>query len=237
MIYLIDDNINNKRVIELGISFVDDKSFTDILIPISTLKKDEDISYLKKASCLLVHKTTNDSDANGYFLENSNSKAIEIIETISDYGKFVPLVIFSNRMDEIAEYNHDVNPRCIYQIKKNTFYDRLFDFLIKYRETKEIELRIIAYGKNYKVVEISRYAKMLLNDIAGKEKNMSFNLKDIKISTLEKFHQLADIEMSYKDLLIFLEDNPIKISKFIDNLSLIIESVNKYGKNIYNWPK
>lgn len=243
MIYLIDDNKDDKRVKEMGLGFVDDGTFKQFLKPISHLKKVDDLesieglSFLSDAKCILVHKTTDDCDDNFNFIKDSTTNAEKIIDKISNYGVNIPLIIFSNRMSENAGYNYDENPNCIFQIKKNTFYNRLYDFLIHYQNTQKIELRIIAFGKNYKAVEISRYSKILIEGVAQNPPNTLLDLRFIRLSVLRVFHELANIQQSFDDFVNELEDNPITVFKFIENISIIIESINEYGENIYNWQK
>lgn len=236
MIYLIDDDKGNKRVTEFGVHFVDDNSFSDCLTAIDRLPINADLSFLSEAVCLLVHKTTEDISEAGEFIAESTLAATTIINTISDYGQKIPLVIFSNRMSEKAEYNYDENPACIYSLKKNIFYTRLYDFLMHYRSTMQLELRIIAYGKNYRAVEIGRYASLIADNLARYSPDNFFKTEQLKeLSMLEKFYQLSGLAKPYDLFLIELEDNPITLDLFLNNITLIVESIDKYGQNIHDW--
>lgn len=239
MIFLIDDNKGDKRRKEMGIHFVDEKLFSDILLPIDKLLKDTDLSFLNGALCILIHKTTDDVNENGDFIENSRTNVNKIIDKISDYGTKIPLVMFSNQMAETSAetYNYEVNPNCIYQIKKNLFYERLYDFLDYYKRTNKIELRIIAFGKNFKAVEISRYTQLLIESMLTNSGDEFFKTTDVKLSVFRKFFELAEIGFDFDEFIIDLEDNPITVSKCINNISLIVESFNDHNENIYGWQK
>ena len=221
MIYLIDDNKDEKRIKEMGLSFVDDGTFKQFLKPISHLKKTdglenlEELTFLSDAKCILIHKTTDDCDDSFNFIEGSTTNATKIIEKIANFGANKPLVIFSNKMSENAEYNYEENSNCIFQIKKNTFYNRLYDFLIHYQNTQKIELRIIAFGKNFKAVEISRYSKILIESVAQYPPDTLLDLRFIRLSILRVFHELANIQQPFDDFVNELEDSPITIFKNI----------------------
>lgn len=240
MIYLIDDNQREMRRNEMGIHFVDDNVFKDVLIKIEKLKSNADLSFLSNAKCILLHTTTEDIDENGNHLSKSTTNANYIKEHISDYGSKIPIALFSNQMSEITPdtFDYDTNPNCIFQIKKNIFYERLYDFLEYYRQSQEVELRIIAYGKSYKATEISRYSKSLIESVIQKADGVFFKPTWVKLSALRTFYELADIGDDFDSFVVDLEDNPVTIEKFIENVSLIVESLTEFnGKNNYGWQK
>lgn len=242
MIYLIDDNQNNQRKEAYNISFVDDKSFADCLTPIEKIIKVEEakdiehLSFLRESACLLVHSTTEDTDPNGEFIRGSNSNVTKIKEFISVEGERVPLVLFSNKMDETAIYEYNINSNYIAGIKKNKFYERLYDFVEHYRSNSQIDLRILAYGKNFESKEVSSYSEELLMYVAFEDGSHTLKLSHISsISTLRKFIDKAAIQINFDDLIDSLEDHPITIQKYRDKINLIKESFTKYGKNIHDW--
>lgn len=242
MIYLIDDNQNNQRKEAYSISFVDDGLFSGCLTPIEKIPKNggsedfEHLTFLNDASCLLVHSTTEDTNIKGKFMEGSNTNVIKIKERISVEGEKIPLVLFSNKMDETAVYDHSSNPSYITAIKKNKFYERLYDFVEHYHLNKEIDLRIIAFGNNFESKEVTGYAEDLLMYVAFDDGSAMLNLGHISsINTFRKFIKKAGLKNSFDDIVNSLEDNPISIQDFRDKINQITESFTKYGKNIYDW--
>ncbi len=239
MIFLIDDNKADKRREVMGIHFVDDNYFKGLLFSIEKIQKDANLSFLQDAKCILLHKTTDDVDSNGEFIENSTSNVEIIINDISDFGSKIPLVMFSNRMAESTPdtYNYELNPNCVHQIKKNLFYERLYDFMDYYKKTGFIELRIIALGKRYKATEISRYSKILIESLIKYSFSELFKPNYVQLSIFRQYFSLSNLGSDFDSFINDLEDNPITISKFIDNISQIVESFNEYDENIYGWQK
>lgn len=243
MIYLIDDNQNNQRLNEYQISFIEENVYSDYLTNIEKLEKlggASDISHLnfltKNAKCILLHSTIEDVDLKGNYIEGATTNSIKIKEVISDDGKKIPLVLFSNRMEQLADFDYDANPNFIRSIKKNVFYMRLWNFVENYKTTGEIELRIIAYGKNFLASETRKLANSLLEPIALKSSNTLLKLTDIKNQRSFKiFISDSFPSLNWKEVLFDLEDNPITIEQFRSKIDKVTESINKYGKNIYSW--
>jgi hypothetical protein len=68
-----------------------------------------------------------------------------------------------------------------------------------------------------------------------KDQNEILKLRDINLTAFKEIIEMASISVSFDELLESLEDNPITVLKFIDNLNTINNSFTKYGKNIYGW--
>ena len=155
MIYLIDDNQNNQRLNNYNITFVDDGVFDGYLSSIEKIEIGNSLSdvshleFLKTADCILLHSTTEDYERDKGFIPGSRINALNIVESISKDGEIIPLVLFSNSMVEV-KFDFENNPNFIGSIKKNLFYERLFDFIEHYKVTGHVELRIIAWGKNFR---------------------------------------------------------------------------------------
>lgn len=241
MIYLIDDNQHNQRAQNYGAFFVDNGEYEGYLTSVTRLPKmnsfaqSNHLDFLKEAKCILLHSTTEDVDENGKYISGSRSNAIKIIEQISEEGDKIPLVLFSNSMDEQAIYDHESSPNYIQGIKKNKLYERLRDFLEHYRATGAIELRIIARGKNYKANEVIEIVNELLNPVAMQPGE---NMITIDLVAKDKFKQLIESvypDLNWKDLLYDLEDADLSIGEFRNKLGLIKEDYLKYGRNIHTW--
>ena len=231
MIYLIDDNQSNQQQDKYGIKYIENQEFSDILISINKLDINGSLLFLKNATCIFLHTSTEDYN-NGNFISGSLKNTTKIIKEISDNGDNIPLVLFSEGMNEIAIMP---NLNYIRAIKKSVFYANLFDFLIDYRATNKLNFNIISYGKNYISREISEYAFKIISDLILKDQSYILKLTDIKMSYLKKIIERSDINISFDDLLLDLEDNPITIGKFVEKIKLINKSFSTYGKNIYGW--
>lgn len=242
MIYLIDDNQDNQRLNNYNITFVDEGVFDGYLTSIEKLQPGRSfsdishLSFLKAADCILLHSTTEDYINQKGFLSGSKTNVIKIKEIISQEGEKIPLVLFSNSMGD-AEFSYEKNPNYISAIKKNIFYERLFDFLEHYKNTGNVELRIIAWGKNYASKEISRLAIEILRNLEAKNNSDNLSLFDLseKLKSFKAFIELSLTNDNVNDVLAEIEDKPIKIQEFKTKIKKITESYAKYGKNIYPW--
>ncbi|MFE2861763.1 hypothetical protein [Sphingobacterium multivorum] len=242
MIYLIDDNQSNQRIRTYNIKFVEENLFSDCLISLDKLKGGKgttDISHLEflnDADCILLHSTTENYDEKLGFLSGVRDNALKIKEKISQEGEKIPLVLFSNSMGE-PQFEESSN--FISSMKKNYFYERLYDFLQYYREKKEVELRILAFGKNFLSKELSRLAINILKGFEIKSNSEPVKLSDISSSSqLISFKKLIGQSFSDNDvnrILIDIEDNPITVNEFRTKINRLVESHSLYGKNIYNW--
>jgi hypothetical protein len=242
MIYLIDDNQNNQRSNNYNLTFVEDGIFDNYLISIQKIEKknnNSDVShlmFLKTSDCILMHSTTEDFDNINGFLPSSITNVIKIKELISQEGEIIPLVLFSNSLGD-TDYNFENNPNYIRSIKKNLFYERLFDFMEHYKNTGKVELRIIAWGKNFKAKEVSELALEILHVVDlknGKDYLLVTDLLQV-ISSFKLFIELALPGITLNELLNQIEDEPMKILNFKRKINQITESFTKYGKNIHPW--
>lgn len=242
MIYLIDDNQDNQRLKNYNITFVEDGVFDGYLTSIEKLEIKESLSdtshleFLKTAECILMHSTTEDYDNDKGFLPGSKTNVLKIKEMIAQEGEIIPLVLFSNSMGE-AEFNFNKNPNHIHSIKKNLFYERLYDFVEYYKNVNRVELRIIAWGKNFEAKEISILAIEILRAVEQKLNTDNLTLSDLSkvLKKFESFIKIAFPENNINEILEQIEDNPISIHEFKKKINLITESYAKYGKNIYPW--
>ena len=242
MIYLIDDNQTDQRLNLYNISFVEEDTFKGYLTSIERLEKREKandishLSFLKDAKCILLHTTTEDWDDEKGFLPGSTTNAGKIKEDIADFGDKIPLVLFSNGMSETV-YSQKENPNLIREIKKNILYEHLYDFVEYYKNTGEIELRILAWGKNFQAKEVSHLANNLLETTAFLNGTEPFDISRLS-NTQQDFKALIEMSLpdtGYLDILSDLENNPISIGDFRNRVNLLSESFLKYGKNIYPW--
>lgn len=242
MIYLVDDNQNNQRFNNYNITFVEDYIFEGYLTSIEKLEVGKNFSdtshleFLRTADCILLHNTAEDYDKEKGFLSGSKTNVLKIKELISQEGEIIPLVLFSNSMGE-AEFDFENNTNYISSIKKNLLYERLFDFMEHYRNTGKVELRIIAWGKNYPVREIIKYAIVILKTLEKKNNLDDLLLTDLseELNSLKSFIELSLPRTGINSILNKIEDEPMKVQDFKRMINLITESYAKYGKNIHSW--
>jgi hypothetical protein len=242
MIYLIDDNQNDQRFKNYNITFIEEGVFENHLKSIEKLEIGNSLSdithleFLNSAACILLHSTAEDFDINKGFLPSSITNVIKIKEFISQEGELIPLVLFSNSMGE-ADFDYNVNPSYIRGIKKNLFYERLFEFLEHFKNTGEIELRILSWGNNYAAKIPIELAKQILTSLENKKKTDELLITDLTpvLPILKSFFKISLPDMNLNELLVHLEDNSIKIDDFKKNINQIIESYVKFGKNIHPW--
>ena len=242
MIYLIDDNQNNQRLRNYNITFIEEGIFDGYLTSVEKLeirKGFSDVSrlkFLKEVDCILLHSSTEDYDRDRGFLSGSKTNVIKIKEIISQEGEIIPLVLFSNSMGE-AEFDFENNPNYISSINKNLFYERLYDFLENYKDTGKVDLRIIAWGKNFHSKEISKLAVEIISSLEAKQNSDILKLTDLSqiIKEFKSFIELALPDKEINEILNKIEDNPMMVQDFKRKINLITESYAKYGKNIYPW--
>lgn len=238
MIYILDDNKDDKRRSLFNISFVDDGTFKDYITEISHLPEKADLSFLSNAVCLFVHETTEDVDKSGQFKSGSTTNVRRLIDDISDRGDRVPLVVFSNGMNGPTKYNYDEHPCFVEAIHKTLLYQhRLFPFLSHYKNTNQLELRIIAFGENFRAVEAGRYARNLIESLSIYKYSELLDLSFFsKLSMLQRFFEFMQPGGDYSDFVNDLEDSSITVGKFVENVSAVVESISEnYGKNTHTW--
>ena len=224
MIYLIDDT----NIESVNGQFILSKEFEHVLYRIETLEcLDELRVVLNTADCIMIHRT----------FANSTIYKEQIAELTGD-GVTIPLVIFSAGDSEHAVFDEKF-PYVIEGIKKSVFYARLYDFLKTFIDNHDIDLRLIAYGKDYVKIKARNIVKSILHLIAGKEGNITMS-ELAKLASNPSFKELINMSnpalgLSYDNLLEDLEDNPISIIDFKNRINNILISFYQYGKNIYTW--
>lgn len=240
MIYLIDDNQNNQRE-RLGINFVKEGVFNGYLTSIEKLDKRlsandlTHLAFLKDAKCILLHASFEDyNNEKSMFLSGSQSNFRKIRDEIADFGDLIPLVLFSG--GDVGELQY-VNPRYISKIDKNVLYTNLWNFVEYYKQSGEIELRILSGGKNFQAKEISTLATKLLETLAFEKGTDIFNVANLsdEMPAFKTFLTFAYPDTDGADLLGDLESNPITINDFRNKINAITESFLNYGKNIRPW--
>lgn len=241
MIYLIDDNQNDLRA-RIGADFVDEGVFDGYLTAIDKLEKKamavdtSHLEFLKSADCILLHASTEDWSAEKGFLSGSLTNVRKIREDVADFGDSVPLVLFSNGMENTV-FHQEISPNYVQELNKTLFYSRLFDFMEHYKNENKVELRILTWGKNFLANEIGELAKNLLAKIAFNDDSEVFEMRFIEgeEDSFDKFIRVSYPDETINNVMDSIISNSFTVSQFREKINSISESFFKYGKNIYPW--
>lgn len=231
-IYLIDDNKFNQREI-YGASFVDNKEYDDCLVHIEKLNGNSDLSFLEDTACVLMHNSLDDYINNRYY--ESSHKAEDRIEAfVQDHD--IPYALFSDGHSDAAELREET-PNIIYQINKKVFYSHLRYFLDNFRKTGEVDMRILAFGNDFRKKEIKELAQKILAGIRAASDKDTLSIEMIDKNALKRFIEIANpkVRIDFNELMVQIEDKNVTICHFRKNINNIIISVIKYGKNINTW--
>jgi hypothetical protein len=234
MIYLIDDNRYEQQQKLYHADYLFDGSFTSLLTPLYAIKL-TDFSQLEKtldnADAVLLHNTFADADADGTYLDNGRD-ARNFIEDLAEENE-IPFVLFSGGISETT-FDDDENPSVITGINKTLFYSHLFPFLQHYKETREIELKILAYGGEYKIHDAIKLVETILAALKKKDSTLPFAIKYINYATFAKFYDLTQSKKTLDAFLNEIAEQALTVGDFMGKLKKIKKSLIHYGKNIYD---
>ena len=102
-----------------------------------------------------------------------------------------------------------------------------------------VDLRILAYGKDFNKIKVRSLALSVLRIVEGKQGDMT--IQDLaNIAACPDFKELISISnpelgLTYDELLENLEDKPISFNIFRNKINQIVNSFYQYGRNIYLW--
>lgn len=183
---------------------------------------------LKKADCILIHRSFQDSDNPG-----SHDFFRKVVQ-LSANGEIIPLVIFSDGDRELADFKSD---RFIRQIKKQKFYERLKSFLEDYRSTKIANLKIIGYGDKSDYLLAVSEAHSILSKIRFLASDDVISPEMVAGQDLVSFVERSQpsIGCSYSDIISDLQNGNITAGRFREIINVIVKSFNNYGKNTHPW--
>ena len=228
MVYLVDDNQSEQQQKKYNAEFLFDDTFKQELQLIYSVEDDQMKNMGKKlmaADAILLHNTFADYDWGEY--QKGSRKVRDFIEDISEDCE-IPLVLFSNGFDE-TKFDDNEAPMVIRSINKDIFYGYLFEFLNHYKENKVVELKILAFGKDYKIQDTIRFIENMINQL--KIEKLTTKISEIKIdlSDFERFYESLG-HGHWKDF--WIESRNDTISTFIIKLNKIKKSLIKYGRYI-----
>jgi hypothetical protein len=197
-----------------------------------------DLTMLSDAACIMMHATLEDY-IDGKFDEHSHA-AQKNIEQYAQYHE-IPYVCFSGEHAQIGTFDGcAIN---LLSVKKSAFYARLKDFIEKYRTESVIELKILAYGKDYSRNVISeQLIKPLFHRLRVKNPSDRVELLDIEPADYTERDYLKEIvELAQPALGIGYEDlkksiiEGMTIAEFTKRINNIKKSIIRYGRNTYTW--
>lgn len=237
MIYLIDDNSKGQRE-GYGASYIDEGLYDDILTHIEKINGSTDISFLREAILIMIHDSLEDFE-NGNFVEKSQRARHNIVDIAQNNN--IRLVYFSDGHN-VSIMDSEGN---ITQLKKADFYYRLKDFLENYKESGVLELKILAYGKNWTNLRLKEEVKNFYKKISNKKNDEILNIRDVLptskisepnyLSNIIEIYSQPNLGKSYNEILDYIEDEQITVGEFKQRIDKILISINKYGKNTYTW--
>ena len=235
MIYLIDDNRYEQQQKLYHADYLFDNSFKSLLTTVYKVKTIEYRQFAKtldNAAVILLHNTFADADENGIYLDNSRRIRDFIIEDLAEENN-IPFVLFSGGISETT-FDDDDNPTVITGINKTLFYSNLFLFLQHYEDTQQIELKILAYGNEYKIHDAIKLVETILMSLKKRDNKALFDIKFINADTFAKFYGLSKSKKSLIEFLKELSEQALTVGDFMLKLKKIKKSLIHYGKNIYD---
>lgn len=231
-ILLIDDNSKNQRE-AYDASFVDEEEFYDSLLHIEMVNSQSDLSFLDDVSCVMIHDSLEDY-VDGEFKPDSHKAKDRIEEFVQ--SKNLPYVLFSDGHAMTADWREDI-PNVVFSIKKSEFYRHLRHFLDYYRKTEIIDLRLIAYGKDFLKQMMSMWCQAVITKLADAPDDKVIDMSKIENRSLRLIieHAQPKIGISFNEVMCDIEDGNISASNLRNNINNILSSVKKYGTNISAW--
>ena len=233
-IYLIDDNLDGNRS-KYGSSFVEEGKYDEVFCAIDKISVKDDLGFIDAAACVLLHKTLNDF-FDGQFHEDSQ-KVATIIGQKQNVGDEIPLVVFSDGFtSDKGDYNPQL-PNALYNLSKRAFYSRLESFVLHYRDTGEIDLRILAYGVDFEKVLVENAATVVFARLQHSTDADIVNATKVACEEMQQIIELAQpaIGKSYNEIINDLQLNDISVKEFKNRINNILDNFQDYGKNYYTW--
>ena len=231
-ILLVDDNSKNQREV-YDAAFVDEEEYSDCLSHIEQVNSRSNFSFLDDVSCVMIHDSLEDY-INGEYKSDSH-KAKEKIEEIIQ-SKNLPYVLFSDGHSMTADWREDM-PNVVFSIKKSEFYRHLRPFLDLYRETGRLDMRLIAYGKDFLKQLMSMWCQAFITKLADTpdEEVIDTSRVDKRSLRLIIENSQPKIGVTFDEVMCDIEDGNIKAGHLRNNINNILSSIKKYGKNISSW--
>lgn len=221
MIYLIDDNLRNQQR-EYNAGYLGAGTYDSLIKSLYILMETSDFSPFETASCLFLHDSFPDFNANNEVVHGS-AKILDRIVNIAS-AKKIPIVRFSNSYIGLEQSEFDKNG--LTGINKWLFYQNLEPFILNYKDKAKIELKILAYGPHYIYKEMQLLYHKIANDL---QTNYMDSSRDEILPKLKEFGELCSSWESIQERF-----NRCTGPELLLYLDKIIKSVIRYGRNIHN---
>ena len=231
-IIIIDDNSKNQREV-YGANFVDEDKYAEKLSHIERLNSESDMSFLDDAVCIMMHDSLEDY-VDGEFKSNSHKAKEKIEDFILKHN--IPYVLFSDGHGITGDWREKTSD-VVYSIKKSEFYRHLDDFMFHYATTGSLDMRIIAYGKDFTKYLMSKWCLTIIGSLANQKDTDFIDASSIDKKTLHMIISNAQPKIckTFDEIMCGIEDEEITVGQLRLNLNNIISNIKKYGKNISTW--
>lgn len=234
MIFLIDDNRYEQQQKLYGADYLFDGSFKEVLTTVYKLKLNEYkfilTEKLRHADAILLHNTFADADENGSYLDNSRIIRDYLVEEIME-EESIPFVLFSGGISD-TKFDDEDSPTMITGINKNVFYQNLYEFLSYHKQTNQIELKILAYGKQYHIVQMLKHFEEIVIGLNIKDKDAFFEPHFVNLNAIKAFYELSKTTKSkdFIDFWAYINSRILSVNDFIKELEKIKnKAIKKYG--------
>ena len=227
MIYLFDDT--SDQYIKKFIDFVEYEGF---LKRFSRLSMEEFAAIrddVSKADCICIHRSIKDSGN-----DNSTQVFDEIVRSVSENGRIIPLVIFSGGDKPEPDFKRATFLR---EINKDRFYGNLRVFLDDYREKGIPNLMCLAHGRNVDANLAISEAQAILKKIRFKNTDDVLASEWVSGANLMAFvgYSQPGIGCSYGEIISDIDSGKISVGSFREKINTMIKSFSDYGKNVHSW--
>jgi len=217
MIYLIDDNKYGQMSSNYKLDFTKELMHHQGAVNwVQAIPQNDMNDFLSNATSILIHDSFDDKEDKERIVATAKMKNI-------------PYCLFSNGF--IATVFDGCS---IKEIRKDRFYNNLIDFINHFAASGEIDLRLLALGRNYDVERALIIQDRLINGALFNNR-VNFNYEVAFPSGSREYKDLRE--------LIYLCDPSIDFSDFEDNynskdttaytLRLVIISLVKNLKSLY----
>lgn len=235
MIYLFDNTSS-----EFIKKYINPLEYTDVLYfsPSATMDMVETMTTaLEAADWIFLHRSFEAEYEDEYYM---------IAEDIADWGKKVPLLIFSDG-DMPEPVINKQTATYIQSFKKSEFYSSLPGFLTSIRAKGRTDIQVLltkswqddtSNGEMQEQHNIYALGKEILMGIRAlnqdDEVGSYIDLERLK-SILD--YSQPEIGIQTETILADVENGVLKVGKIRELINKVIDSYNNYGKNIYTWTR